>query len=274
MEQLQADLEPFLELIRYHVPPLYQQNALGGAVVLGGIGLVLALWGVRVYRSVLVLAFAGAGAWVGLAANQWLGMGQWFCLVAGMLVFGALGLVLHRLWLGAAWGAMLSFAALSGLGAHQAWPHWSGFSDSHLSNVVLTEAQFEVPSEAEQERFNSPDPAEVFREFGSYLAQEVPGLKRNTTIAAALAGVVGLLMGLLAVKFTAILASSLLGVAFLAASVGYCLSRFQPRILEQGLGRPAAVWLGFGLVVLLSMSIQWFQARSPKNAEQAATKPG
>jgi hypothetical protein len=274
MDQLRAELEPLLELIRHHVPPVYQQNALGGAALLAVFGLILALWGVRVYRAGLVVAFAGVGAWVGLAADQWLGMGRWFCLISSTLVFGALGFVLYRLWVGIGWAALLSLVAVSVLGVQQAWPQWSGFSESHLSGAAFAEAQFEVPSPAEQARFNSPDPATVLKEFGSYLGQQVPGLKRNAGILAALAGVVGLLMGLLAVKLTVILASSLLGVLLLAASAGYCLSRFEPQALEQAVSQPAAVWLGMGAAILLAMAVQWLQTRAPKKEEAAASKTG
>ena len=77
MDRMQAELEPLLEVIRYHIPPVWLDNALAGAVAVGVVGLVLALWGGRVFRPALVLVFAAGGVWVGLAGNQWLGLGQW-----------------------------------------------------------------------------------------------------------------------------------------------------------------------------------------------------
>ena len=270
MDQLPSGIEPVLELIRYHVPPAWLSSALAGAGVVGFLGLILALWGTRVFRPVLVLAFAAGGAWVGLAGNQWLGLGQWFCLISAALVFGALGFVLYRLWVGVGWAALLVCAGLSVLGYRQALPHWEAFDQSRLTEAILAEDAFQPPTVEEQASFNQPDPAVVLGKFGSYLAENVPHIQRNALLIIVLVGVVGLLMGLVAVKFTVILASSLVGVSLLGSAVGYGLQRFEPEILERALGRPAAVWAGLGLAVVLSMAIQWFQVRRGRPVEAAA----
>ena len=57
MDQMQAQIEPLLELIRYHFPPEWLNNAVVAAVVAGVAGLVVALWGARVFRPALVLVF-------------------------------------------------------------------------------------------------------------------------------------------------------------------------------------------------------------------------
>ena len=271
MDRMQAELEPLLEVIRYHIPPVWLDNALAGAVAVGVVGLVLALWGGRVFRPALVLVFAAGGVWVGLAGNQWLGLGQWFCLISGVLVFGALGFVLYRLWVGLGWSVLLVCVGLSVLGYRQALPHWGAFDSSRLSEAVLAEVPFQPPTVETQASFNQPDPAQVLGEFGAYLAENVPHIRRNAILVIGLVGMVGLLMGLLAVKFTVVLASSMVGVSLLGGALGYGLQRLRPEVLEQIVGRPAAVWAGLGIAALLCMAIQWFQVR-PRVTQATATK--
>ncbi|UCG33476.1 MAG: hypothetical protein JSU68_02350 [Phycisphaerales bacterium] len=271
MDQVRAEIEPLLEVVRHHVPPELLDHALIAAGLGGLIGLILALWGVRVFRSALVLAFVGGGVLVGLAGNQWVNLGQWFCVICGGLVFGALGFVLYRLWVGVGWAALLVCVGLSAFGHKQAWPHWDAFSEARLSDTILADQGFQPPTVEEQGSFNEPDPLQVFREFGGYLNENVPNIRRNALVTVSLAGVLGLLMGLLAVKFTVVLATAFIGVSLLAGAAGYFLSRFQPQVLDQAMSKPAAVWAGLGIVVLVSMMIQYFQTRPRPVAEAGTT---
>jgi hypothetical protein len=271
MDQIRAEIEPLLELVRYHLPPELLDHALIAAGVGGLIGLVLALWGVRLFRSGLVLAFVAGGVFVGLAGNQWLNLGQWFCAICGGLVFGALGFVLYRLWVGVGWAALLVCVGLSVFGHNQAWPYWDSFSEARLADTILADEGFQPPTVGEQRSFNEPDPMQVFREFGGYLEDNVPNIRRNALVTVSLAGVLGLLMGLLAVKFTVVLATAFLGVSLLAGSVGYFLSRFEPQVLDRVMSRPAAVWAGLGIAVLVFMMVQYFQTRLRPVAETATT---
>lgn len=271
MDQIRVEIEPILELVRHHMPPEVLDHALVGAGIGGVIGLVLALWGVRLFRSVLVLAFAAGGILIGLAGNQWLNLGQVFCAVCGGLVFGALGFVLYRLWVGVGWAALLICVGLSVLGHTQAWPQWDAFDQAQMAETILADQGFQPPTVAEQNSFNDPNPMQVFREFGVYLDENVPNIRRNALATVILAGVLGLLMGLVAARLTVVLATAFLGVSLLAGSAGYFLSEFRPQVLEEATSRPAALWAGLGIAVLVSMMIQYFQTRPRPIAEAATT---
>ena len=276
MNELRTELEPMLELLRYHVPAEWISNAMTVAVVAGLLGLVMASSGVRIVRGVLVLAFTGGGVWAGMATNQWLGLGPWFCAICGALVFGSLGLVLYRLWVGVGLATLLTCVALSVLGHQQARPHWGEFREARLSDMILPDGgAFTPPTVEQQEQFNSPDPAQIFHEFGDHLAQNVPNIKRNTLLICGITALGGLLLGLLAVRFTMVLGSALVGVALLGSCAGYFLTRYQPQIMDRAAEKPVAVLAGVGIAVLLSMGVQWFQTgRAGKNAGSAAAKPG
>jgi hypothetical protein len=273
MDQFRAEIEPLLELVRHHMPPELLDHALIGAGIGGVCGLILAIWGLRIFRPVLVLCFVAGGACVGMAGNQWLQLGQWFCVVCGALVFGALGFVLYRLWVGVAWAALLVSIAMGVFGYRTAWPHWDAFSEERLSHSVLPETDFQPPTADEQAEANQPDPTVVFREFGGYLTEAVPNIQRDSVAIIGLAGVLGLLMGLLAARFTVIFGTALLGVSLVGGSAWYILSEYRPDTLLQATSRPGAMWAGVGIAVLTCMAIQYFQARTRPAAQQAAPAP-
>lgn len=261
MDTVIESWKPLLDTLRNHLPAELTSNALVSVALTGVAGLVLALWGAKVFRAALVLGFLGAGIWGGLVADQWIGLGRWLCAIGGGLLFGAMGLVLYRLWVGVGWAIILSSVALTTLASKSAVPHWQTFQDVRASTAVLADGTFHVPSVEQQSEFNSPDLRTVFSQFGGYLAENVPNIKRNTMLIGGVAATSGLLMGLLAVRFTMILASSVLGVFMLGSAAMYGLSRYQPQLLERGTQKPAAVLAALGIAILLAMFAQWAQTR-------------
>lgn len=270
MNSVLANWESILQTIRHHVPAELTSNVLVVAGLTGAIGLVLSLWGAKVFRAAIVAAFVGLGAWGGLAADQWLNLGMWFCVISCALLSGAIGLVLYRLWVGVGWALILSSVALSVLASKSAVPHWQPFQDTRTAQAVLIDGSFQPPSVEQQAQFNSPELGQVFADFGGYLSENVPNIKRNSVLIGGLAGTAGLLMGLLAVRFTMILASSITGVILLTSTTMYGLSRYRPDLLEQWTSKPAAVLAAMGIGVLLAMFAQWIQDRKSAGARGSA----
>ncbi len=266
MNSVLESWESILETIRHHLPAELTSNVLVAAGVTGVVGLILSLWGAKVFRAAIVIGFLGLGAWGGLAADQWLNLGMWFCVISCALLSGAIGLVLYRLWVGVGWAFILSSVALSVLATNSAVPHWQPFQDSRTAQTVLVAGNFQPPSVEQQARFNSPELRQVFADFGGYLTENVPNIKRNSVLIGGLAGTLGLLMGLLAVRFTMILASSITGVILLTSTTMYGLSRYRPDLLEQWTSKPAAVLAAMGIGVLLAMFAQWIQDRKSAGA--------
>ena len=65
MNSVLANWESILQTIRHHVPAELTSNVLLAAGLTGAIGLVLSLWGAKVFRAVIVVAVLGLGAWGG-----------------------------------------------------------------------------------------------------------------------------------------------------------------------------------------------------------------
>ncbi len=90
--------------------------ALETAIVLVPLGLAFLLYGFRMYRWLVVVAYAAVGAVAGLMAAQWFGVSGLVCGVVGAIVLGILAWPLHRLGWGLLGGGLLGAAAVAAAG--------------------------------------------------------------------------------------------------------------------------------------------------------------
>lgn len=87
-------MEPWENLLHYH--PLM------AAVLLIPVGIAFLLYGYRLYRWLVVIAYVGIGVVLGMAAAAYLGFNQSVGIMAGAIVLGVLAWPLHR----AGWGLL------------------------------------------------------------------------------------------------------------------------------------------------------------------------
>ncbi|KPK47071.1 MAG: hypothetical protein AMK72_08905 [Planctomycetes bacterium SM23_25] len=87
-------LEPWANLLKYH--PLV------AAVLLVPVGIAFLLYGFRLYRWLVVIAYVGIGVVVGMAAALYLDFSQPAGIMVGAIVLGVLAWPLHRV----AWGIL------------------------------------------------------------------------------------------------------------------------------------------------------------------------
>lgn len=88
-------------------------HALEAAVVLVPLGLAFLLYGFRMYRWLVVVAYAAVGAVAGLLAAQWIGFSGLVCGIVGAIVLGILAWPLHRLGWGLLGGGLFGAAAVA-----------------------------------------------------------------------------------------------------------------------------------------------------------------
>jgi hypothetical protein len=264
MDALPFDLSPLRELIEHHVPAEWMVSPVIAAALFILGGFALAMWGARMVRGLLILAFVGGGLWGGYVVSQHLSVNAIACTIGGAAVLGLLGALLYRLWIGVAWSVLLSAIALTMLGYREVLPQWSAFQDQQLAVTLSPGDPYQPPSPEQQAAYNDPEPTVVLAKFGDYLAEQQPTLRRNALLLSGAVGVAGLLMGLIAATLTTILGTSLLGVLFIGTGVTYFLNRFSPETLQPLIDRPAAAFAGVVGVVLLSMLVQWLQMRKSK----------
>ena len=86
--------EPWQNLLEYH--------PFAAAVLLVPVGIAFLLYGFRLYRWLVVIAYVGIGVVVGMAAATYFDFNQSVGIVIGSIVLGVLAWPLHR----AAWGLL------------------------------------------------------------------------------------------------------------------------------------------------------------------------
>ncbi len=94
--------EPWANLLEYH--------PLSAAVLLVPVGIAFLLYGFRLYRWLVVIAYVGIGVVAGMAAAVYLNVNQSVGIMIGAIILGVLAWPLHR----AAWGVLggVVFAAI------------------------------------------------------------------------------------------------------------------------------------------------------------------
>jgi len=244
-------LQSLVELVRYHAPQIdAQRTAFVGvcAMVLGGL---IALYGARLTRLVVVLLLAGVGAAVGWRLGVALGVAPPVTAVIAGLVAALVAGLLYRLWAAVLSAAMLVMVALSVYGARVAWPQIEPFE------ATLTGGDGEhirLVSDAQQQSNLHPELRERLGRFWEFLRQQHPAVEQEGGLIVAAAGGAGLLMGLMLPRLAMTLWLSLVGVGLTASGVLTLLGCYRPDWLEQIAAREQVAGLvvgGVWIVVLL-----------------------
>jgi hypothetical protein len=81
---------------------LFENYPLAAALILVPAGVAFLLWGFRLYRWLVVLAYVGVGIVLGVAAADYFNFSQAIGIMVGSIVLGVLAWPLHRM----AWGLL------------------------------------------------------------------------------------------------------------------------------------------------------------------------
>jgi hypothetical protein len=216
-----------------------------------GAGLVLALFGGRLSRSLLTLAGVAAGTFVGLHAPAWLGLkidgiGAAFC---GAIAIGACGFLMHRFWIGILFASLLSSAAggatwLLQTGGAGAW---------HVPQLDLQQPLATVL-------------AQVWTSLPAGLYPALP-------IALAVGSGLGMMLSVLWPKFTRLMFYSLFGTILMILTAALAAEQLAPQWLTRVPGNPWIELAIFAGVVLVAFGLQWLLTpRAPRSKQTASEK--
>lgn len=227
------------------------------ALATAAAGVACWLVGGRFSRSILTLALVAAGAWVGVRMPRWFGWGidGMGLGMAGAMLLGFAGYLLHRTWVGVLLGALLTtWAGVAAWAALAPGVHWT------LPRLAWT--------------WNVP---EMLRQVWQSLPAEVARVIPLTTVGGVVSGIVA---SLLWPKLSRILAFDLLGV-MLMVTVGVPLvALYQPQWIQYlPAGTEQKVFTVMGLL-LVGLAVQWKltpatprKAAIPASALQPASSP-
>ncbi len=270
LEQITRQLSTLAE---HHLPeeaaiPVF--TAAPAALVV--LGLLTAVLGAKLARPSIALGFAIGGATIGAVAGQALAVSMPLCATIGAVVFGISGFVLLRLWVGVATCVLFAAIAASGYGAHRALPHLKSYSEPAPAAITKPEYRFSTPEPRAQQLHLNPEFNAWLEDVYTHVTTKEMTLERNTVLSAVAAGVLGLILGLVAVRLTLIILTSVMGTAALIAGATTLLCHHRPGLYQAALGHPEALAIACGTFLLGSLALQALLTRSHKSRKHSNDK--
>ena len=268
------------------------------AVIAVAGGLVLALWGARLMRAVYVLGFMAAGAAVGIRLAGQFQVDPLIGLVIGAGLAGLIGHLLYRWWIGLTAGLCMS-AIVALAGAPWVMGQAEAFADALLQQATgerlfadAAAGRLPPPTTAPRGPVGPdfdwpvvvaglhpagdqvrPAPLTCLKAWAGRIWAAVPSGLRNLGILMAMAGLLGLALGVVLPRFTAIVGTSVVGVAAIAAGAVHLISGHWPSAWRSI--QADAVWFygALGLLLIVSLAFQALRGKLRQLAPAAPTAP-
>ncbi|MHC4695237.1 MAG: hypothetical protein ACYTFA_00690 [Planctomycetota bacterium] len=276
-----TDLQPILDRVRTFAEQSGHTDLLANAVPIAimclVVGIGLSVLGAKLARPGATLALGALGAAVGV----WFSRTAQFADPAGGLIGAAVGAVVfamiaHRAFpmlVGVATAVVFSSVALGTFGGQRVLPHYAEFTELNVP-AVPEPVGFAIPSPEQQEEYLNKSPREFAGEFWAFVNEKDATVASNSRLLGVGAGVMGLFLGLVAVRWMLILSTSLVGTALLTTGVGTILKTVcsaESFLAMQS--HSAAVGMGVGAFLVTSLVLQTLLTRkAPTDKETGKAK--
>lgn len=276
-----TDLTPILEQVRAYAEQHgygdVQAQAVPGAIVFLVLGIGLSVLGAKLARPAMTLAVALLGGVVG----AWFSRTAGFPNPAGAILGVGLGVVMfatiaHRTFpvlVGVGTALVFSSLAIGTLGGQRVLPHYEEFTQ--LNKLAVPESVgFAVPSAEQQEEYLTKPPEDFAREFWAFVNEKDETVATHGQLLGIGAAVLGMFLGVVALRWMLILSSSLLGTAMLTTGVGTLLNAIcTPKSFQALQSHSAAMGMGVGAFLVTSLILQTLLTRkAPTDKQQGKAK--
>ncbi len=240
-------------------PPGYEWApfAIMAAVTL--VGLLVLLRGARWAPGLAALAFVGIGGGAGVALARAVGTPQWPTVAVTAVVGGVLGVALFRFWQARVLATCSVLAAFSVYYVRTLtvpvdnW--WSASADP---NFVSLDPAGTVVGEARTTAWVR------LQELWSYLVEHVPGFTGHVWMILLIAGIGGLVIGLLLPRLSRALWAATLGTLLAGVGVAALLHDFLPAALDWFLADNTRAWAIVAGVWAVSVVVNFLSAGKRK----------
>ena len=271
MEQYTDYAQQLVELVRHYVPPSAIPPALPTAVVALIFGVGVSVLGAKLARWFITIFFAVGGLVAGLKISQCYGFPPPVTTLLGGAAVGAVGFILHRLWVGLFTATFLAVVAFSVLSSQVAFPRLLEFDKAEREAIV---EEFhpgpsgEVAEESWQRLRDYSD------RFGAYLIEREPMFEKHAGVCVVGAGVLGLLMGVFLCRLTLILFTAALGMSLITSGIGVLSSYLGMDVYQICQQRPEMSAIALASFFLLSVVLQAALTRPEPAARPAPKREG
>ena len=242
------------EAYRHYVPPEWVPYPNLTAAGVAGAGFLLAFWGARLLRTIYILGFMVVGAAEGFKIGANLGIDTLIGLTFGAGIAGLIAYVFFRWWVGVTTGAVAALLVLA-LASPKLVPLNQGYQD--FGHGVGT-GNYTPGNGAEDQNI-----AEYAKGLSQFIWTQHKDFAERFVLAAGLAWLLGVLLGLVLPRFTMILGTSLFGVWLAAGGIGVLLCRNWPEAWTTVTAHPDWYLVGMGALLIVSAWRQTRAGRAP-----------
>ncbi len=263
MPDFSAKLEQVHQFFVQHLPPEALANMVPVAFLVLIAGITISVLGAKMARGGLLLAFAVLGVVAGKHFAAISNYSMPLCVIAGGIMVAAIGHLTFRLWVGAAVGAVLTAIALGGFGYDKLIPQINEYEQTRLVAVQGGGDGFVIPTAQQKASYIAQEPAELAREFWTFVTGKDPQIENRALTVGLAAMMIGLFLGVVAVRWALVLATSLAGTMLVATGVCALLAEFLPSSYRALVGSSLASGITLGGFFLSSLLLQGLLTRKP-----------
>ena len=267
MNEIETILEQARLFIVQHAPTDALRAAIPAALVFLVAGIGLSVLGAKLARFGITSAFIVLGGVLGSRFGQEMGFQPLICALVGAFLIGVIAYQTFRLWVGVGAAIVFSSMVLGTFGYQRVVPYVAEFQQGGQQPAIQSPITFAVPTPLEQQAHLDRTPRQWAEEFWAFVTQRDAIVARNTKALATVALLTGLCLGIVAVRWALILATSLVGTVLVTTAAATLLTRSVPESYQAFQSNPGLVGVGVGGFLVTSLILQTMLSRKSPSAE-------
>lgn len=267
MDQLAQYAQQLGDIYNEHAPTL--RASLPTAVMTLVFGVTICVLGAKLARWLITVAFAAGGLVAGLLLGGQTDVAPLAVALMGAAALGAVGFVLHRLWVGLATGAFLASVAFGVISAQMILPHVEEFRELQLTAAREEVTHFEPGPVGEAMQVSWDHVRNTTASLIDFAIAKEPNLRKYGFLGVIFAGGLGLLMGIFLCRLTLILFSAAFGTSLIAVGLTMLGGHLQVDILELCQQRPEMSAVALACFFVFSIILQTLLTRRARSSGAA-----
>ena len=264
-------IETILEQARLfavqHAPTDALREAVPAALVLLVAGIGLSVLGAKLARFGVTSAFVVLGGVLGSRFGQEMGFQPLICVLVGAFLIGVIAYQTFRLWVGVGAAVVFSSLVLGTFGYQRLVPYVAEFQQGAQQPAIQSPITFAVPTPVEQQAYRERTPGQWAEEFWAFVTQGDANFAKNTKGLATVALLTGLCLGIVAMRWALILATSLVGTVLVTTAAATLLTQSVPESYQAFQNNPSLVGVGVGGFLVTSLILQAMLSRKGPSAK-------
>ncbi|MBI4716197.1 MAG: hypothetical protein HY763_00170 [Planctomycetes bacterium] len=269
------DISPVVDQVRLFMEQQLPTDPLTRAIPLALMllvaGVALSVLGAKLAKPGIAVAFAGLGAMVGVAFGRDSALPTPLCALVAAAMMGAVGHLTFRLWVGLGTAAVFTLLTWGAFGYRNVLPYAAEFQGRSSSPAQVQSEMGVMPLPVPGVEQLDRTPRQWAEDFWSFVAAKDAGVERDARMLGTAAMLTGLFLGVIAVRWMAILSTSLVGTALVVSGVGTLLTQLVPGVYQAVTAGPTILGIGVGGFLVTSLIIQTLITRKAPAAEPASS---